>query len=185
MQKGLFILLLITTSFLLSCEKEQDPYLISSTSVGRLTSDIKINQLDSIFAEDSIVKQVSNSELYRKSNEIEVYDKQGNKLLLMEPVQAFDSTSTVGFIQVLDPRYKTAKGLGTESTFKDIVENYNISRIENTLSAAVVFIDELNIYVTIDKKQLPVELRYDTQTRIQASQIPDDAKIKYFMVDWD
>ncbi len=185
MRKALLLLLFITTGFLVSCEKEQDPFLISANSIGRLTSDIKINQLDSIFAEDSIVKQVGTSELFRKSNEIEVYDNKGNKLLLIEPVQAFDSTSTIGFIQVLDPRYKTAKGVGKESTFKDLIENYNISRIENTLSAAVVFIDDLNIYVTIDKKQLPVELRYDTQTRIQASQIPDDAKIKYFMIDWD
>lgn len=185
MRKSFFLLLFIATGILVSCQKEQDPFLISANSVGPLTKDVKINQLDSIFAEDSIVKQVSNSELYRKSNEIEVYDIEGKKLLLIEPVQAFDSTSTVGFIQVLDPRYKTAKGLGKESTFKDIVKNYNISRIENTLSAAVIFIDEINVYVTIDKKQLPVELRYDTQSRIQASQIPDEAKIKYFMIDWD
>lgn len=185
MRKSLSLLLFMTSIIFVSCQEEQDPFLISATSIGPLTKDVRINQLDSIFAQDSIVKQVSNSELYRKSNEIEVYDTEGKKLLLIEPVQAFDSTSTVGFIQVLDPRYKTAKGLGKESTFKDIVENYNISRIENTLSAAVIFIDELNVYVTIDKKQLPVELRYDTQSRIQASQIPNNAKIKYFMIDWD
>ena len=185
MRKTLLLLLLMITGIFISCQEEQDPFLISANSVGPLTKDIKINQLDSVFAQDSIVKQVNNSELYSKGNEIELYDTQGQKLLLIEPVQAFDSTSTVGFIQVLDSRYKTAKGLGKESTFKDIIENYNISRIENTLSAAVIFIDELNVYVTIDKKQLPVELRYDTQSRIQASQIPDDAKIKYFMIDWD
>lgn len=185
MRKSLLLVLLLTTGLFISCEKEQDPFLISANSVGPLTREVRINQLDSIFAQDSIVNQVSNGELYRKSNEIEIYDTEGKKLLLIEPVQAFDSTSTVGFVQVLDPRYKTAKGLGKESTFKDIVENYTISRIANTLSAAVIFIDELNVYVTIDKKQLPVELRYDTESRIQASQIPDDAKIKYFMVDWD
>ncbi|GAB2780686.1 hypothetical protein [Salinimicrobium soli] len=184
MRKSLFILLISSTSLFIACEKEQDPYLISPTSVGLLTKDVKINQLDSVFAEDSIVKQVNEGE-FRKNNEIEIYDKTGKKLLLLEPVQAFDSTSTVGFIQVLDPRFKTAKGLGTESTFKDIVENYTISRIENTLSAAVIFIDDMNVYVTIDKKELPAELRYDTQARIQASQIPDHAKIKYFMIDWD
>ena len=184
MKKGL-LLLLFTSSLFISCDKEQDPFLISASSIGKLTKDVQIKDLDSVFAQDSIVKQVSEGELYKSNNEIEIYDKKGKKMLLMEPVQAFDSTSTVGFIQVLDPRFKTAKGLNTESTFKDIVENYNISRIENTLSAAVIFIDDLNIYVTIDKKQLPAELRYDTQMRIQASQIPDDAKIKYFMIDWD
>ncbi|MFD0977802.1 hypothetical protein [Salinimicrobium gaetbulicola] len=184
MKKGL-LLLLITSSIFISCDKEQDPFLISASSIGKLTKDVQIKDLDSVFSQDSIVKQVNEGELYKSNNEIEVYDKKGKKMLLMEPVQAFDSTSTVGFIQVLDSRFKTAKGLNTESTFKDIVENYNISRIENTLSAAVIFIDDLNIYVTIDKKQLPAELRYDTQMRIQASQIPDDAKIKYFMIDWD
>lgn len=179
------LILAITSTLFIACEKEQDPFLISANSIGLLTRDVKITQLDSVFAEDSIVKQVSDGEFYRKSNEIEIYDRSGKKLLLLEPVQAFDSTSTIGFIQVLDPRFKTAKGLGTESTFKDIVENYNISRIENTLSAAVIFIDDLNMYVTINKKNLPVELRYDTQSRIQASQIPDNAPIKYFMIAWD
>lgn len=184
MKKG-FSVLLFSSLLFMSCEKEQDPFLISQNSVGRLTKDVRISELDSVFSEDSIVKQMNDGEFFKKSNEIEVYDKAGKKMLLLEPVQAFDSTSTVGFVQVIDPRFKTAKGLGPESTFKDIVENYNISRIENTLSAAVIFIDDINVYVTIDKKQLPAELRYDTQTRIQASQIPDNAKIKYFMIDWD
>ncbi len=185
MRKSLLLFLLLTAGIYSSCEKEQDPFLISANSVGHLTKEVQIKDLDSVFAKDSIVKQVNEGELYKTNNEIEVYDKKGKKMLLLEPVQAFDSTSTVGFVQVLDPRFKTAKGLNTESTFKDIVENYNISRIENTLSAAVIFIDDLNIYVTIDKKQLPADLRYDTQKRIQASQIPDAAKIKYFMIDWD
>ncbi|NJW54192.1 hypothetical protein [Salinimicrobium oceani] len=185
MQKKILLLTIILGALLFSCEKEQDPFLITANSIGALTKDVKINELDSVFANDSLVKQVSSGELYRKSNEIEIYDKTGKKLLLLEPVQAFDSTSTVGFIQVIDPRFKTAKGLGKDSTFKDIIENYTISRIENTLSAAVIFIDDINVYVTIDKKQLPVELRYDTQSRIQAAQIPDNARIKYFMIDWD
>lgn len=184
MKKSLLALLIIS-SFAVSCQKEQDPYLISANRIGHLTKEVQIRQLDSVFAKDSVVNQLQEGELYKNSNEIEIYDKQGRKMLLLEPVQAFDSTSTIGFIRVMDPRFKTAKGLNTESTFKDIVKNYNISRIENTLSAAVVFIDDLNIYVTIDKKQLPAELRYDTRARIQASQIPDDARIKYFMIDWD
>ncbi len=183
--KKYFLLNLLVSLFFLSCEKESDPYLIGSNHVGPLTKEVQINELDSVFAGDSINKQLTDGTFYSKSTEIEVFDAEGKKMLLLEPVEAFDSTSTVGFIQVLDPRYKTAKGLGLNSTFKDIVENYNITRIENTLSAAVVFIDDMNIYVTIDKSELPPELRYDPQARIQASQIPGEAKIKYFMIDWD
>jgi hypothetical protein len=65
------------------------------------------------------------------------------------------------------------------------MKDYNISRIENTLNAAVVFLDEINAYITIDKKELPSDLRYDTDSKIRASQIPDEARIKYFMIYWD
>ncbi len=183
--KKKILLTLVAAGLLASCGKDQDPYLIGPNNIGKLTRDVKVNQLDSIFAQDSIVKEINTGERFQRSNEITVYDNTGKKLLVLEPVQAFDSTSTIGFVQVLDPRFKTSRGLSTQSTFKDIMENYNISRIENTLSAAVIFLDDINVYVTIDKKQLPAELRYDTETRIQATQIPDDARIKYFMIDWD
>jgi len=182
MKKFLFPLLAI---FLISCEKEDDPFLITQNSVGLLTREVQVNELDSIYVNDSIVKEVTESQYFDTSNEIKIFDKSGKQMLLLEPVQAFDSTSTIGYIQILDPRFQTAKGLGTQSVFKDIVENYTISRIENTLSAAVIFIDDINTYITIDKKELPAELRYDTESRIQASQIPDNAKFKYFMISWD
>ena len=168
----------------ISCGNNEDPYLIEASRVGPLTKEVRINQLDSIFPNDSIVRHTSGNRMVSATNDIEIYDRDGSPLLILEPVQQFDSTSTVGYIQVLDPRFETAKGLNTESTFGDVVKNYSISRIENTLNSAVVFIDELNIYLTIDKKELPASLRFDTDTRITASQIPDDAKIKHFMISW-
>ncbi|MCP9201462.1 hypothetical protein MKO06_16250 [Gramella sp. GC03-9] len=164
---------------------EENPFLISSTQVGPLNKNVKINQLDSIFKEDSIVRQTSGPEQLRSTDEIKIFDRDGNALLSLEPLQEFDSTSTIGYVRILDPRFETKSGLTIQSTFKDIVENYTISRIENTINSAVVFLDEINAYVTIDKNQLPTSLRYDTDSKIMASQIPDDAKIKYFMIYWN
>ncbi|SKB58701.1 hypothetical protein SAMN05660776_1928 [Salegentibacter holothuriorum] len=185
MKKSLLLILGLTLG-LTSCQKDEDnPFLISANQVGPVNRDIKINKLDSLFAEDSLVKEKSGAREFRAVNEIKVYEKGGKPLMILEPLQEFDSTSTIGYIRVLDPRYKTKTGLNTQSTFKDIIEAYNISRIENTLNAAVVFLDEINAYITIDKKELPADLRYDTDSKIRASQIPDDAKIKYFMIYWD
>lgn len=181
LKKISFLAIVIT---LLGCGNDNEPFLIDSKRVGPLTKDIRINQLDSIFENDSIVRNSSGSRFLNATSDIEIFDKDGSPLLVLEPVQQFDSTSTIGYIQILDSRFATAKGLSTESTFGDVVEKYPISRIENTLNSAVVFIDELNLYLTIDKKELPSSLRYDTDTRITASQIPDDAKIKYFMISW-
>lgn len=184
--KNNFLLLLIFAVFFTSCQSdENDPFLITNNQVGPIKKDLQINQLDSIFPNDSIVTQTSGAREFRSTDEIKIFEKGGNQLLALEPFQEFDSTSTIGYIRIYDPRYETKKGLNTESTFKDIMENYNISRIENTLNAAVVFIDEINAYLTIDKKELPSSLRYDTDTRIRANQIPDNAPVKYFMIYWD
>jgi hypothetical protein len=175
---------IIFAVLLMSCGRDSDPFLIDTNRVGSLTKEIRINQLDSVFKEDSIVRNVSKSQFLNVANNIEIFDHNGSPLLILEPIQQFDSTSTIGYIQILDPKFQTAKGLNIQSTFGDVVEKYTISRIENTLNSAVIFIDELNLYLTIDKKELPSSLRYDTDTRIISSQIPDNAKIKYFMIGW-
>lgn len=183
-KKALFILGLCVS--ISSCTSdEENPFLITSTQVGPLKKEIKINQLDSIFKEDSIVRQTSGSQDFKSTDEIKIFSTDGEALMSLEPLQEFDSTSTIGYIRILDPRFETKNGLNIKSTFKDIVENYNISRIENTINSAVVFLDEINAYITIDKSQLPTDLRYDTDSKIMASQIPDDATIKYFMIYWN
>lgn len=185
MKKFFSLLALTAVVISFSCSKEEDPFLITQNRVGKLSPDVQINELDDLYQEDSLVRDNSGDQGIGSASEIEIYSDQGNLLLVLQPNQQFDSTSTISNIQVVDPRYKTEKGLGIESTFGDIVENYSISRIENTLSSAVVFIDELNIYISIDKKHLPSELRFDTDTKIEASQIPDDARFKHFMIGWD
>lgn len=185
MHKRIILSLGLSLSILSCGTDEENPFLITPTQVGPLKKEIRINQLDSIFEGDSIVRQTSGPEQLRSTDEIKVFDKDGQPLMSMEPLQDFDSTSTIGYIRILDPRYVTKHGVNIHSTFKDIVENYTISRIENTINSAVVFLDEINAYVTIDKNQLPTSLRYDTDSKIMASQIPDDAKIKYFMIHWN
>jgi len=49
----------------------------------------------------------------------------------------------------------------------------------------VVFLKDSDIYITIDKQQLPENLRYDPNLSIKATQIPDNATFKYFMIGWD
>lgn len=182
--KKTLIALYIFCFLFTSCQKEEkDPFLISKAHVGALTKHTEIRQLDSIFKNDSLVVQNDKS-MFSSGNKILVYDKNGTELLVMSPVQDFDSTSTIGRIQIMDPRFKTKTGLGPASTFKDIVANYHISRIETTLNAIVVFIDEINVYVTIEKTELPVALQKTSDEPIEARQIPDDAKINYFWVGW-
>lgn len=184
MKKTLLIIAIVSLAFV-QCGKDSDPFAIKNGSIGNLNNEIKIKQIDSIFAEDSIVKINSSPNALETQGEVEIYEKGGKKLLLLSPDDEMSPNSTIKNIQVFDTRYKTEKGLNTGSTWKDVKANYTIDNIETTINAVVVFLKETDVYLTIDKKSLPEELRYNMDIEIEASQIPDNAPIKYFMIGWE
>lgn len=184
MKNTLFIGILASLLFV-QCGKKSDPFLIQKGAVGLLTKDIQMRQIDSLFANDSIVKLSPIKDALGTQGEVEVYEKGGVKLLLISPEDENDPNSVISNIQIFDDRYKTNKGLHKGSTFKDVKTNYTISDIETTINAVVVFLQDSDIFITIYKNQLPENLRYDPSVSVEASQIPDDAKFKYFMVGWD
>ena len=183
MKKTFFAVSLLTI-LAISCNKEQDPFLISKHSIGQLTDSTQVKHLVVLYTNDSIVKRIGGDEFTGRINDIEIFDKAGNALLVLSPKQALDSTATISTIKIIDSRYKTDKGLNSESTFGDIKRNYTISGIENTLRNVVIFVNDINGFFTIDKKELPAELRFDMSKKIEAIHIPEKAKIKHFMFGW-
>lgn len=169
---------------LISCKKEQDPFLISNQNIGFLTDSTQVKDLDLVFANDSISRYIGGDEFTGNINDIEIFEKGGNLLLTLTPSEALDSTSTIKTIKIIDPRYKMVTGLNSKSTFKDIIDNYKISSIQNTLRNLVVSVDDINAFFTIDKSELPAEMRYDMNLKIDPIQIPDKAKINNFYMQW-
>ncbi|MGO3182415.1 MAG: hypothetical protein ACTIJ9_06230 [Aequorivita sp.] len=184
MKKTIFIGAVAALLFV-QCGKDSDPFTINKDSIGSLNSEIKIKQIDSIFANDSIVKTNSSPNALETQGEVEIYEKGGKKLLLLSPDDESDPNSTITNIQVFDSRYKTDKGLNSASTFKDVKANYTVDNIETTINSIVVFLKDTDVYLTIDKKDLPEELRYDPNVQVEAEQIPDNAPFKYFMIGWE
>ena len=168
-----------------SCDKKQDPFLIEKHNIGQLTDSTQVKDLEPIFINDSIVKFVGGDEFTGNINNIDIYDKSGNHLLILTPNEALDSTAVVDNIRIMDSRFKTDKNISILSTFKEINEAYKINRIDNLINSINVNVNEINAYFTIDKKELPANLRFDMKLTIESTQIPDDAKIKYFMVNWN
>lgn len=176
-----FTVLLIASS----CKKQQDPFLIEKQNVGLLTDSTQVKDLKLVFPNDSIVKKVKGDEFIDTRNDIQIFSKDGTELLSLTPSEALDSTATISSIQIISSKYKTSKGISKSSTFKDIANNYKISKINNLINSIVISINEINASFTIDKKELPSNLRYDMNLTIEKSQIPDDAKIKYFFIHWN
>lgn len=181
-----FILILGVTSLLFTaCSEEKDPFLITSTQVGHLTKETTVKQLDSIFEQDSIVKTSADANFLSGDDQIEVYEKGGSKLLLLSPKSNSNPEATISNVQIFDERYKTDKGLHLNSTFKDLKDKYTITTVLNTMNSIVISLAETDLYITIDKEQLPEALRSTFGAKIEAGDIPDNATFKFLMVGWE
>ena len=177
---SLIILLLIFTS----CKKEQNPFEIGKQHIGFLTDSTQVKDLKTIFNNDSIVSFIGGDEFIGNKNNIEIFEKGGEKLLSLTPKHALDSTSVIESIQIIDSRYKTPKNISTISSFKELSDTYKISKINNLINSILIRVNEINASFAIDKKELPANIRFDMNLNIEATHIPDNAKIKYFFINW-
>jgi hypothetical protein len=184
--KNTICAILICALLLASCAKDTppNPFLIEKNHIGLLTDSTQVKDLETIFINDSVVRFIAGDEFTGSVNTIEVFEKTGKKLLDLSPKEALDSTSVISSVRIIDERYKTEKNISMLSTFKDINETYKISKIDNLINAIVVSVNEINASFTIDKKELPASMRFDMDMTIDPIQIPEKAKIKFFMLHW-
>ena len=159
-------------------------FTVAKGKVGKLTANTTIEELDGIFVKDSIVKNLSEGSLgdnyFQDEDEYLIFEKGGNHLLTIVPKEQLDSSSTIKSIQIFDKRFKTASGLSLTSSFEEINLNNNITKVETSLSSAILFIDDLNVTIALDKEELG--LRDFSTQKISLEQIPDLAKIKTYVI---
>ncbi|PCH75670.1 MAG: hypothetical protein COB98_08580 [Flavobacteriaceae bacterium] len=164
---------------------------ISKGQVGNIHAGTTVQELDALFASDSLVKILSEGDLgdeasqyFAEDDQYFVFSKvEKKKLLEIEPVTQHDSLSTIKSIQIFDPRFKTVNGIGLHSTFEEINANCKINKVETTFTSAILFIDELNATIVIDKSELGIK-DFSLQ-KVTLDQIPNLAKVKYFTVWFD
>jgi|TARA_B110000879_G_scaffold12851_1_gene16078 hypothetical protein len=180
-----YLFLAILLGLFVACDKTTDPFLITTNSAGLLTDSTMIRELKTVFINDSLSKFIGGDEFTGNTNTISVYEKESGALLLeLDPNTALDSLSTIRTVRIMDPRFKNQDGINTLSTFGDLNSNYSISSIQNTLRSLIISVDEINAYFTISKKELPEEMRYNMNKKIEAISIPESAKIKGFYLQW-
>lgn len=179
----LSISLFVMSLFIVSCSGDEK-FEIKKGKVGHLTPKTSIIELETIFKNDSIVKNLSEGALgdnyFQDDDEYLVYEKGGKHLLTIIPKEQLDSTSTIKSVQIFDPRFKTETGINLNSTFAEINLNNNIDKVESTFSSATLFLDELNATISIDKAELG--LKAFSNKQVTKEQIPDLAKMKSFTI---
>ncbi len=164
------------------CSSNSD-FIIAKDQVGKLLKSNTIEELETVFAGDSIVRDTAMTQIGTAVRKINIYENGGKHLMTLTPNR--DSIPKIDIIRIYDPRYVTEKGVGLHSTFKDIKDKHTIKKIVTVLNNVVIFLKDSDVYFTIAKSELPGNLQYGNNTNIEAVQIPDRAKIKYMMVGWE
>ncbi|MCI2227960.1 hypothetical protein MC378_02190 [Polaribacter sp. MSW13] len=183
-KKNTLVIAVILFSLVIVSCSNNNKFKIEKGKVGFLTTKTTIQELNKIFKNDSIVKNLSEGALgdnyFQDDDEYLIYEKGGKHLLTIIPKEQLDSTSTIKSIEIHDSRFKTASGITLNSSFSEINTNSNINRIERTFSSATLFLDDLNTTITIDNEELGLK-EFNTQ-KVTKDQIPDLAKMKSFIV---
>lgn len=180
------ILALLCIALLASCDTTPDPFSVGPDHIGALSQESKWEELETLLVNDSLIQLTTGDEYLGKGiPETEVYEKgTGKKLYTIKGETESDSVQRVSTVRIFDERYTTSTGLTVNSRWADIKDKINVSRIENTLSNAVVYVKDQNIYFTIDKNNLPSEISDNTTRKIETTMIPDTAPIKGLWLDW-
>ena len=183
-KKNILPLLLIAFSLLIVSCNNSNKFKIEKGKVGALTTKTTIQELNTIFKNDSIVSNLSEGaqgeNYFQEDDEYFIYEKGGKLLLKIMPKEQLDSTSTIKSVEIHDVRFKTESGITLNSSFSEINANNNINRVESTLRSATLFLDNLNTTITIDNEELGLK-EFNTQ-KVSKEQIPDLAKMKSFVV---
>lgn len=173
--------------FIFSQCSNDNNYLVEKGKVGGITAETSIDDLEVIFKGDSIVSKLNNEiveegeKLYSvNDDDFFIFSKEGDKMLEVSFEVADDSIKKIKSVQLFNSKFVTDKGLSLRSTFKELNEHYQISKIETTLTSATLFINELNATISIDKKELGLNMF--SRDKIVVEQIPDNAKIKFITI---
>lgn len=167
------ITMLVLSLIFVQCSNEKDQ-LIAKNHLGNINKNTTVAELEIMFKNDSIVKLPENAPIFYK---FKIYNKDGRQMLTLNMDYNRDSIKGIENVKIFDYNYKTEKGISTMSTFKDVRDNYSIGKIEPSFSSAIVFIDEINATLALDKKELKIG-EFD-MGKISKDQIPDMAKIQY------
>lgn len=185
MIKRSFLILLSVTFFITSCSNN-NKFTIEKGRVGLVNTATTITELDDIFKNDSIVKNLSEGALgdnyFQDDDNYLIYEKGGKHLLTIVPKEQLDSTSTIKSVEIHDSRFHTKNNINLNSNFSDI-NAYSKLRVESTLQSVTLFLDDINATIAIDKEELG--LRDFSTQNVSLEQIPDLARIKSFVVWFD
>ncbi|NBC56879.1 MAG: hypothetical protein GVY05_01140 [Bacteroidetes bacterium] len=185
MKYASFIVLLLIIS---SCQKSTE-HLIAKNQLGPLNNTTQVFEIETLLASDSVVK-VNAKNAYGNMiksaiGQVKVYDTSGKQLLSIKPHGTLDSVAKIKNIRILTDKYKTKNGISIGSNFAEVKKHHDVSRIQSSPRSIIITLEDLNAFVSFDRKVLSGDLRFDLDADIKPTMIPDDAKVNRFWLNFE
>ncbi len=166
-----------------SCQTQNNDFIIKNRQVGKLTDSTTVAQMKQLYQNDSIVKKTQGNAAFDPYDEYTIIDRKSKSVLMVViPKKINDETSILKQVDIKSPKFQTEKGVNLNATFGDFKAKHKIGRIDETFKHIVVFIDDLNATIDLDKDVIPLNARNDSSIKIDETLIPDHSKIKDFVV---
>ena len=166
-----------------SCQTKTNDFVIKNKQVGKLTDTTTVAQMKQLYQNDSIVKKTHGETAFEPYDEYAIIDKKTKEtLMLVVPQKVNDEQSLLKHIEIKSPQFKTGKGISLASSFGEFKKQHKVGHIDETFKYIVVFIDDLNATINMPKDVLPLNAQHNSQIKIDETLIPDNAKIKDFIV---
>ena len=177
------LILLLGFALFTACQTKSDEFVIKNKQVGKLTDSTTVAQMKVIYQNDSIVKNTEGQSAFEPYDEYSIIDKKSNKtLLVVVPVKTGDDSSLIKYIEIKSELFHTDKGINLQSNFGEISKQQKIGKVDQSFKYIVVYLDDLNATVNLPKDVLPLSVRNDRSIKMEATLIPDSAKLKSFVV---
>lgn len=177
--KNVIIFMIVVSVAFLSVQCNQNSHLVAKEKVGKITKKTTERDIYNLFKSDSIVTDTVAPLSSLDEKRLKIFSKEGKKQLEVTFTKQ-DSLFAINNVQLFSDEYKTKKGISIRSNFNDVHKNYTINSVEATFSSIILFIDELNTTISINKSQAGIP-QFSTQ-KVKLEQIPDATKINYFTV---
>lgn len=178
-----YLSIIILILFVASCQTKNNDFIIKNKQVGKLTDTTTIAQMKQLYQNDSIVKKTEGQTAFEPYDEYWILDKNTKEVLMVVvPKKMNDEQSVIKEVDIKSPKFKTEKGVGLDTDFGSFKQHHKIGRIDETFKYIVVFIDDLNATIDMPKGVVPLNAQNNTSIKIDETLIPDNTKIKDFIV---
>lgn len=163
-----------------------DPFLVTPNSVGIFKKGMTIGMAVELISEKQIIKKIGYGEFQDDIYDgYEIYDSNSEHLLTITPKAQNDLNSTINTILIVDNRFKTKSGIGSKSTYSELVGSFKINDYAPDLDRIVLTVDQLGAWFSIKKTELEVNWWDFEKKKIDISKIPADSKFDTFVIWWD